>query len=120
MANTKLFASGVLCAIIHLQILGHNWYYDLLLINGCTSTLLNHGLTNYYVKWYDRIAMIISAIIDLQLCLILRSTAGFAWINMSIMLFTFAKMMKLVWPHMLSHITLAIAHVYISHTLPSA
>lgn len=72
MANYTLYISSLLMTYIHVSALWIKRYQSIMSIiwiNGCFSSILNHGLTSNVAKHYDRVSMFISFFFDLSIIL---------------------------------------------------
>ena len=70
MANFILLKSSIILGVLNLLFV---FYYNsvtsfkICIIIGVLTSILNHGLTNDYLKYFDRIAMIYGIIVEVKL-----------------------------------------------------
>lgn len=117
MANRILYISSCIMFIFHLIIIyifNPSIILQLLYIIGCITSILNHGSTNIYAKYTDRIVMVIGCLIDIYFNLKLPSKKKyivFIYIAMSVLFYFSAKYFEIVEFHYSAHIFISIAHL---------
>ncbi len=67
MANSILFQSSIVCTVIHLPFLivyvYVNYLHSLFILTALCSSILNHGFTSEWFKWFDRSVMYVGFVI---------------------------------------------------------
>lgn len=129
MANTPLFVSSAIFTLVHLTSIISNGYinmfYCLVMLRGCVSSLLNHGMTSELAEYYDRIVMIESFFVDI-IYMLRTGTLLSAGVPMllSIVLYGVSKICVLHDGnspftdilHICAHVCITICHMIILHS----
>jgi len=112
MANRILFASSVICGLLHILAMIMFAPPNILLITflcGSISSIYNHGSTKNLAKWTDRIVMVIGMIIEF----FFASNTHVVLILISICLYFSGKRLKSSVPHLVAHFILTTCHIMI-------
>ncbi len=125
MANHTLFISSLFMLVFQAWHLGSNAFLNILVINGCLSSILNHGTTSAFSKAYDRITMTASALVELYICYVLNLKFTTCLVLIAILLFVFSKLYRSPAFHVLAHIyitfgNISLLHAYRVHNITSA
>ena len=104
MANIILYQSSIICGVLHFPLLLYTptiltWTWALSII----TSILNHGLTNDYIKWIDRLMIVVACYYDSKYKPYLLG-------NLSTLSYMFAKITKIDKFHLASHILVTIQH----------
>ena len=127
MANRLLFISSVVYGIINLLLLLLCQYYyksnrnkecsmeikimEILTVIIIASSLLNHGNTNIYYKWLDRIMVYIGLIIYIYICIKYYITISLVLIIASCILYIYAKVYNIYEFHILVHTIMTLNNI---------
>jgi len=114
MSNKILFISSILCSIVHFYFIFYYFYkiyyymYVHVILSLYTS-ILNHYSTSCFYKWWDRITIFISVIIDYNLY---KETKYLYFLYMCVIFYFLEKLnvYKKNCFHILSHIFGTIFH----------
>jgi len=131
MANYLLFTSSLLLGLLHLCIIYFTHIplvFNMCIIGGICTSVLNHG-TNYNItKWIDRVMMITCFLIELFyisckiwvrnyliahicLCLVMLAVISYIISKYNQHLFILSSTTSYSWTHVLAHIVLTINNI---------
>lgn len=107
MSNYILTISSIICSSLH--------YIYIININikpiytiGCITSIINHLFTNKYIKWIDRIVMLIGIKYEYDNS---KFLIDFMLLYTSIILFIYSKYTCIVYYHVLSHFVITFKHI---------
>lgn len=109
--NITLFISSCVFTYIHLITSCNSWIIKLLLLRGCITSLLNHSTSYHYLKLYDRIVMIETAIIKLYLCVICSFTFNIVLTKLAILFYLISKKYNRTDSHIIAHLLITMSNI---------
>lgn len=126
MAATILFISSAVCSLAHLVAMFNcmrlDRIYGIILIRGCVASLINHGTTCEFAKWYDRSVMLDSFFLDLYFMYSTNTLliAG-PWMIAAALTYGMSKSIiahdggyaSSMLFHLFSHVAITIAHIVV-------
>ena len=109
--NSLLLVSSIIFTHYHIIARCSNIFYKILFLRGCMTSILNHGTYNQYFKYYDRIAMIETAIIKLFICISCKYYFNIILTSISIFMYLCSKKYCNTFLHIISHICITISNL---------
>jgi len=113
MGNTTLFLSSLFFGFIHIRILQeytHSEIYNILILTGVMTSIINHGTSSRIAKISDRIVMVIGFVTDVSL----SSNTQILW--MAACMYYLSKRYNTVLLHVLAHYFLTLHHFLLLST----
>lgn len=117
MANFKLYKSSIICTLIYINTFIYFEYYTInhklikLIYSGLITSILNHGLTLYYIKIIDRLIISCGFIYTLYLLITYYDIIKILLLIISILLFFLSKILQITLLHIFSHFILTFIHI---------
>ncbi len=123
MANSVLFVSSLFLTFVHYWALMEVYpkvspFYSFIILRGCLTSIYNHGYTDSFLKFYDRMVMHESAIVDIYF-MIKTNSLAFAGPNilLAIWFYSISKFTSNIFYrnliHLLAHFSVTTAHIKI-------
>ncbi len=112
MTNLDLLISAHFCSILHvlfITFIEAPFAMQFVHLVACYTSLQNHALTHWTLKWLDRVVITIGVLTDFRYALIQGHTVV---LTLAVLCYLYSKCTKQIKYHMFAHVLCTLLHIW--------